>query len=155
MCILIYLTITTPITGGSISLGIEHYEENIIWALNCTLILKQIKIDVENNQLVINLKELHTDTNWKKYRSHGFILSPNRVFLGVLVDLSHLKESVKKSRSVMFMILRNKSKKPVDILLQNHSETLENYWDCFETLRYESPINGTPFLVIKCTICYV
>lgn len=115
--------------------GVKHYEENTILVLTYTGVLREIQLNSENNKLVVTWKDIQIDLNWKKYRAHGMFLSHNRVFFGLLIHPCQLKDMCKISKFITLVMLKNNAKKPMKLLLNNASGSLENYWDCFETLR--------------------
>lgn len=116
-------------------LGLEHYENDTILVLTCTGVLKELQLIYESNKLSIEEKDLETEIKWQKYRAHGLFVSRNRVFVGLLIHPCRLKSFAKTNYFMKAVLLKDQSKKPVKILLNNKTGSLDDYWDCFETLR--------------------
>ncbi|KAJ3661420.1 hypothetical protein Zmor_005815 [Zophobas morio] len=115
--------------------GVLHYEKNILLVLSVCGQMKQIEFSLLNNEICFSEKFIQLDFDTNKYRTHGFLLSPNKVFLGVLSYPCHLKDVSKGKNFVNFFILKNKSKDPFETLMNISATTIRDYWDCFETLR--------------------
>lgn len=81
------------------------------------------------------MKKLHYKIDTSVYKTHGFFVSPNRVYFGIIACPTY---NITKSSShhIMVLVLQNIEKKPVSLLLDNPSKSLRHYWDCYEVLRY-------------------
>ncbi|XP_068918058.1 uncharacterized protein [Tenebrio molitor] len=115
--------------------GLLHYEKNVLLVLSLCGQLKQIELSLVDDEIFISerLLQLHIDTN--KYRTHGFLFSPNKVFLGILTYPCQLKDVSKGKNFVNFFIFMNKTKDAFQTLMNISATSLRDYWDCFETLR--------------------
>lgn len=113
----------------------ECYENNIIVVLTYTGVMKELQLSCENKQLQIESKDLLNDINWQKYRAHGLFFSRNRVFVGLVVHPSRMKDFAKVNQFMTVVMLENPTKNSMNILLNNQEGSLENYWDCLEMLR--------------------
>lgn len=119
-----------------IFLAVEHYEDSTILIMTYTGIIIQLQLLCETNKLQIERTEVSNDVNWKKYRGHGLFLSYNKVFVGLVVHPAHMKDFAKTNQFLTIVILMNRSKNPIKLLLNNNTGSLEYYWDCLETLRF-------------------
>lgn len=118
-------------------LALHHYEKNSILVLTVCGQLKQLDFAISEDQpfkilITEQIISLNFDTN--KYRTHGFVLSPNNVFLGILAYPCHVKDLHRGKNFVNFFIYGNNAKKPFELLM-NVENNLRDFWDCFETLR--------------------
>ncbi|XP_031346109.1 uncharacterized protein LOC116172967 [Photinus pyralis] len=121
--------------GDFIITGVEHYEGNTILVLTYTGVLKEVMLFNEENKIKIKWRHLFIDYKWWSHRTHGLIVSQNRVFIGVLVSMSKLTNIKKRKDHVRLLVFMNVAKKPLQVLLNNESNTLTSYWDCLEVLR--------------------
>lgn len=101
-----------------------------------TGVVKQLELFYESNELQISSRDVCNDINWQKYRAHGLFLSHNNVFVGLVIHPSRVKDLIKVNQFINVVILKNEVKDPMNILLNNKTGSLRNYWDCLETLRY-------------------
>lgn len=115
--------------------GVEHYENNTILVLTYTGTIKKLQLSYMDNKLQIETVDVANDVNWGKYRAHGLFLSYNRVFVGLVVHPSHMRYFAKVNQFLTVVVLRNKEKNPMKLLLNNLTGSLEHYWDCLEVLR--------------------
>lgn len=121
-------------------LGIVHYEKNSLLVLSVSGELKQLDFkispssDDEPSKIMIAEKLISLDFDTRKFRTHGLVLSPNKVFFGILAYPCHLTDLSKGKNFVNFFIYGNQSKKPFELLM-DVSNNLRDFWDCFETLR--------------------
>ncbi|EEZ99572.2 hypothetical protein TcasGA2_TC001557 [Tribolium castaneum] len=115
--------------------GVLHYEKNVLLVLSLCGQLKQIELSVVDNEVCVTEKiiQLNIDTN--KYRTHGFLFSPNKVFLGILAYPCQIKDISRGKNFVNFFVFGNKSKDPFQTLMNIRAPSIRDYWDCFETLR--------------------
>lgn len=119
-----------------IILGVEHYENNTIFVLTYSGVIKELQLFLyENDELHIKNVDVSNDVDWKKYRAHGLFLSPNKAFVGLVVHPCHLKHFAKVNQYLTVVILKNYSKNPITLLLNNKTGSLEDHWDCLEVLR--------------------
>ncbi|KAK4877725.1 hypothetical protein RN001_010231 [Aquatica leii] len=123
--------------------GIEHYEKNIILVLTYTGVLKEVRFSCKNDKIHLDHRNIYIDFKWWAYRTHGLIISRNKVFIGVLVSLSKLTNIKKRKDHVRFLIFMNTAKNPLQTLLHNNSNLLTMYWDCLEVLRLNALLQKT------------
>ncbi|KAK5642866.1 hypothetical protein RI129_009033 [Pyrocoelia pectoralis] len=121
--------------GDLIITGVEHYEGNTILVLTYTGVLKEVKLFNDEGKIKIESRHLFIDFKWWSHRTHGLIISHNKVFIGILVSMSKLTNIKKRKDHVHLLIFMNVSKKPLELLLSNESNVLTSHWDCFEVLR--------------------
>lgn len=115
--------------------GVEHYEKNTIFILTYTGATKELQLLYKNNMLHIESRDLSTDINWQKYKAHGMFLSHNRVFIGMVVHPCRMKDFARVNQYMNVVILKNQERNPMKILLNNNTGSLQNHWDCLETVR--------------------
>lgn len=97
-------------------------------------ILKQLKLQCKDDKLNVEMKNLYLKLNWRVYRSHGFFLSSKRAFFGLVLYPLHCRKRKPKDK-FKIVIVKNDAKDPMHLLLNNNSDSLREYWDCFEILR--------------------
>ncbi|KAG5871674.1 hypothetical protein JTB14_007357 [Gonioctena quinquepunctata] len=114
--------------------GIHHFD-NIILALSLTGTLTQLTVSVEENVILLDEKVIPLKFDTIKYRTHGFFFTKNMVMFGLLAHPWKLKSFGKSRSYVNVFVYNNCSKKPIDIVWNNDSGSLRDYWDCFEAMR--------------------
>ncbi|KAF5295487.1 hypothetical protein FQR65_LT10475 [Abscondita terminalis] len=129
------LDIHTYNTGNIQITGLEHYEKNILLVLTYTGVLKELKFDCINMKVRLESRNVFADFKWWTHRTHGFIVSRNKVFIGILVSLSKLTNIKKRKDHIRLLIFMNTAKNSLEVLLNNNLNLLTKYWDCFEVLR--------------------
>ncbi|XP_025830492.1 uncharacterized protein LOC108741769 isoform X2 [Agrilus planipennis] len=127
--------------------GLEHYEKDLYFVLCYSGALIQFKINLENEKLKILKKYIHLKIDFSIRRAQGLYISPNRVYICIVAPLYKLINLRKNKGIIKVLTLKNCRKDPLQILLNNESGSICNYWDCLEVLR----LNG---LVEKKLPCF-
>ncbi|KAL3275372.1 hypothetical protein HHI36_020139 [Cryptolaemus montrouzieri] len=114
--------------------GLCHYKDNVLLVLT-TGRLKKITLDMVDS--CINIKEELVTFKFDstKFKTHGLVLSENRVYLGVLAYPCRLKDITRDPTPSSFLIYHDASISLFQTIMNNPSGSLEKYWDCFEILR--------------------
>lgn len=115
--------------------GVLHYEKNMLLVLSLCGQLKQIELSLIDNEICVSEKTIPLNIDANKYRTHGFLFSPNKVFLGVLAYPCQLRDLARGKSFANFFVFSNKSKDPFQTLMNITASSIRDYWDCFETLR--------------------
>lgn len=109
--------------------------DNIILVLTYTGALKELKLSVKSEKLNIEFRNLNVNIDWTSYRTHGLIISPNKVFFIILVSMSKLAWVRRNKSNTKVFVFMNMARNPLAVLLLNPTRTLFPYWDCLEILR--------------------
>lgn len=118
----------------SIFSGIHHFD-NIILVLTLPNVLKQYTLSVVNDTIHLEDKIIPLKINGTKYRTHGFFFSKNMVLFGMVASPCMLRSFSKLKTFLNVFIFHNASLNPLNILWNNNSGSLRDYWDCLEMLR--------------------
>ncbi|XP_028143365.2 uncharacterized protein LOC114337138 isoform X1 [Diabrotica virgifera virgifera] len=112
-----------------------HYIENKVYVLSLPGILTELTVEVKDNKICTTKNIVSLKNDMEKYRTHGFFFTKTYILL-VIIAYPWDLQSFSKSRSyVNVFVYHNVQLKPFDLLWNNQSDSMEDYWDCFETLR--------------------
>ncbi|CAH1170360.1 unnamed protein product [Phaedon cochleariae] len=114
--------------------GLCHFRNKIL-VLSLPGILTQLTISVANSEISFEEKNIPMRNDMTKYRTHGCFLTKNRVLFCVLAYPWDLHSFSKSKKYANVFVYQNVSLNPFDLLWNNETNSLVNYWDCFETLR--------------------
>lgn len=116
-------------------LGLEKLDDNILLVLTLTGAMKEIKLSCNKGKVEVEWRHVYINVNWSMKRAHGFIFTRNKVLLGLLTYPGRVKDRKDEKDLINFLVFANLSKDPIQILMDNPTNSIYNYWDCFETIR--------------------
>lgn len=117
--------------------GVEHLSDGTILVLTYTGVLKELRLSIVAGKIDIKFRNLNINIDWTSYRTHGLVISPNKVFLVVLVSMSKLAWVRRNKSNTKVFVFMNMARNPLTVLLQNPTRSMFLFWDCLETLRYK------------------
>lgn len=114
-------------------LGLKHYKDDVLILSSISGAIQMLQLAVKKNKLQLSVKQIEIKLNWKKYGNLGFILSPNRAFIGFLMCPSESR--TKRIKNYKLVIFEDKCIKPFSMLMKKQFKYITDYWDYFEVLR--------------------
>lgn len=114
--------------------GITH-NSNVAKVLTFTGAFKELRVSVHFNKITIEEENIPVKFDFSGYRTHGFVESGNKILFSFMLGPCRLKNSIRGKKFINFCLFNNINISPLKLLLENKTESLRTFWDCFETLR--------------------
>nr|CAI5864315.1 unnamed protein product [Callosobruchus analis] len=112
-----------------------HHIGNTICVLTLPGIFSQLTLTVKDGKIDVSERKIPFKFDVKKYRTHGYFFSKNFLIFGLLGQQWEHNIGKKQGEEAMVFIFQNQEIKPIDLLWNNTTGSLKNYWDCLEVLR--------------------
>nr|CAH7739742.1 unnamed protein product [Callosobruchus chinensis] len=112
-----------------------HHIGNTIHVLTLPGIFTELTLTVQDEKINVSDRKIPLKFDAKKYRTHGYFFSKNFLLLGLLGQQWHTDVLKKSGTEAVVFIFHNQEMKPVDLLWNNATGSLKNFWDCLEVVR--------------------
>lgn len=116
--------------------AVEKVNSNTLLVGTISGVLKEIQFNSsKSNKLHLTWRHIYVNINWAIKRVHGFAFSKNRVLFCILTYPCKMKIKKDEKSLIALMFFENCSQNPLKLLMENKTNSIYNYWDCFEVLR--------------------
>ncbi|CAH0547778.1 unnamed protein product [Brassicogethes aeneus] len=116
--------------------GVEHIGENSLVVLTFTGELKKVTLTISYNKIHVEESPLNVpNIDFSRQRTHGFLMSKNQVLFKILTTPCRSRDASKGRQFINLYVFYDTKKDAFQKLWDNHTNSLRDYWDCFEALR--------------------
>lgn len=116
-------------------LAVEIVEDNKVLIVCLTGTIMELIINYENSKIDVKWRYLYVNINWYIRQALNFMCSLNRMLFFFLTGPCKTADSKDDKDVNKLVVFFDSTRNPFQMLLENPTKSLKDYWDCLEALR--------------------